>query len=65
MTKQRPAQAPTPSGREHKDKILDISLEQTFPASDPVQLTEPLSGIGAKLPARRKQEGRVRNARES
>jgi hypothetical protein len=35
------------------DSLLDRELEETFPASDPLELTEP--GGSRKSPSRRKQ----------
>jgi hypothetical protein len=42
------------------DAALDEALEETFPASDPPQMTEPATGdrtIG-KRPARRRADGK-------
>jgi hypothetical protein len=38
------------------DSLLDRELEETFPASDPLELTEP--GGPRKSPSRRKKRGR-------
>lgn len=40
--KPEPAQdGKTPAEREHVEELLDESLEDTFPASDPPAMTEP------------------------
>ena len=37
----KPASARQRESRAHKDAALDEALEETFPASDPVEMTEP------------------------
>jgi nicotinate phosphoribosyltransferase len=47
MTK-RPRKSPPASDtaeKDHLDELLNEALEDTFPASDPVAITEPAPGV--------------------
>ena len=33
-----------PKDREHQEEVLDEALKNTFPASDPVSMEQPLKG---------------------
>jgi hypothetical protein len=48
----------------HRENVLDQSLADTFPASDPVSITQP--GGGGNLPVRQQHLGgeRVEQSRE-
>lgn len=50
MTTNRPSPDPidvsTPEAREHVERMLDEGVAESFPASDPVSLSQPHSRIG-------------------
>lgn len=44
----RPRKSPTAAEiaeKKHLDELLDEALEETFPASDPLAITEPAPGV--------------------